>query len=124
MDQFHFRLGAASTDAVFDVISWEPFPGGGTYTAADFFGNGDNNDFLVCNIYLFQADTALVFERTGPAPYYEWTSKFNGRSRKNPVVNVAGMAAGDYVFSLGVNMLSQMGRFRIISMSSFLPHIL
>lgn len=120
VDQFHFIL-PATTSATFDILSWEPQPGGGTFTSPDFFGNGNNNDYLVCNIYLFQAGGTPVFERAGANPFYDWSSRFNGRSRRNPYVSMPGsldtitgggatlpaLPAGEYVFAIGANMLSQ-----------------
>ncbi len=117
VDQFHIRL-PATAEATFDVISYEPDVGGGATPSTppvpqDFFGNGDNNDFLVTNCYLFQEDAShtLVFERSGNAPYYEWTdTDVNRRAKKNPLVILAGpdaLPAGDYLFTIGANLLSQ-----------------
>jgi hypothetical protein len=99
------------------VESWESSGSGGTkpLIPTDFFGDGDNNNKLEANIFIFQQDGTLVggcvgygSGRTGVGATVSCIGPgaHSTRSGHNPYISMS-IPAGTYILAIGSADLSQ-----------------
>jgi hypothetical protein len=110
VDNFQFSLTAV-TDVTIDIESWEaPKP----KAPMDFFGNGDNNDKLITNVYIFDSSNNEIASKVcqtcnkgfGCCPGDDAPGAYISRSGHNPYMTVSALPAGDYTLAIGAGNLS------------------
>lgn len=103
VDRWTLTLNTSGT-LVIDVQAWESC--GNKSIPTDFFGDGDNNNKLVANIYLFNQNGTLVGSSTGRYPGDTAPGAHTTRSGQNPYLSIS-VSAGTYVLTIGSYPLSQ-----------------
>ena len=104
VNQWVFSL-ANTSDLIVDVQAWEscgkkPIP-------QDFFGDGNNNNKLNANIYLFTMEGLLEESSTGTFPGDSAPGAHQTRSGRNPYLSITDLSAGTYILVIGAYPLSQ-----------------
>jgi hypothetical protein len=118
VDQFVFTI-QNDRRVTIDVESFEAGSGGGggggPNGPQDFFNNGNSNDRLVANIFLWDSNDVTIASKTcqtclrfthGCCPGADAPGAFSSRSGKNPYMNVNPLVAGTYTLAIGANPLS------------------
>jgi hypothetical protein len=131
VDQYTIRLSTSSNVSI-NVLSYE-----GGYSAhgrtsglsllEGDLTNGESNDYLLSNVFLFNSDSTLIDFRDGDTlctrcsschgygykaedtpgyPGCEAPGAFYTRSPRNPLMEVLGLDAGDYILAIGAQYLN------------------
>lgn len=105
VDQWVFNLSEA-TDLIIDVQAWEAC-GSKPAIPQDFFGDGNHNNRLHANIYLFTSTGTLISDATGIYSGDSAPGSHDTRSGQNAYLGLTGLTAGDYILAIGAYELSQ-----------------
>jgi chitodextrinase len=110
----HWTLTVDTGTIVIDVGAWESC--GAKAIPMDFFGDGDNNNKLHANIYLFDQSGALVGSATGIYSGDSAPGAHLTRSGQNAYLSIS-VTAGTYILAIGSYPLSQTNAWAGVNMN-------